>query len=173
MAECWKADLVLMLRSLIGDLDRSKYTDSRLKQIIVVGAYNVINDAPFSTTYTVDVAKVTISPDPVSNDDTDFVILTLYKSACILVGSEVKTESANAIAIKDGPSAIDLKGVSASLGKLFEKLCQKYDDLLQDYLYQGGGGDGTPAGTAVLSPYSPASIGLNASRYDNRGHNFY
>ena len=50
----WKIDLVLMLRSLIGDLDNAKFTDERLKQILVFGAYNVINDADFSTTYNIE-----------------------------------------------------------------------------------------------------------------------
>ena len=33
-----------MLRSIIGDLDKAKFTDERLKKILVVGAYNVNND---------------------------------------------------------------------------------------------------------------------------------
>ena len=54
----WKIDLVLMLMSLIGDLDNSKYTNERLKQVLSVGAFNVLNDDDFSNTYTVSVAKV-------------------------------------------------------------------------------------------------------------------
>jgi hypothetical protein len=165
----WNIDLVLMLRSLIGDLDRSKYTNERLKQILVVGAFNVKNDADFNTDYTVDVGEISISPDPISGNDLDFSALTVYKSACILLGSEVKTESANAISIKDGPSSIDLRGVSGSLSNLYKDLCQKYDELLIKYRYEKGSGSGTPAGTAVLGPYSPASWGVsfndNTTRY--------
>ena len=47
----WTTDLVLMLRTLIGDLDSTKYTDTRLQQVLVIGAYNVINDAPFNNNY--------------------------------------------------------------------------------------------------------------------------
>jgi len=169
----WKTDIVIMLRSLIGDLDREKFTDERLRQVITVGAYNVLNDADFANGYTVDIGSVSISPDPVVEKDTDFTVLTLYKSACILLGSEVKTESANAISIKDGPSSIDLRGVSASLKALYMDLCKKYDDMINAYQYASGGGDGGPAGAAVLSPYSPASIGLNANTYDDRGYHFY
>lgn len=169
----WKTDIVVMLRSLIGDLDREKFTDERLRQIITVGAYNVLNDADFANNYTVNIGSVSISPDPVVKKDTDFTVLTLYKSACILLGSEVKTESANAISIKDGPSSIDLRGVSASLNALYKDLCKKYDDMINAYQYASGGGDGGPAGAAVLSPYSPASIGLNANTYDDRGYHFY
>jgi len=163
----WKTDLVLMLRSLIGDLDNAKFTDERLKQILVFGAYNVINDADFSQTYSVDVGEVTISPDPISQDDTDFTTLTVYKSACILLGSEVKTEAANAISIKDGPSAIDLRGVTQNLNIMYQDFCSKYDDLLKTYQYNN-----TLVGQAVLGPYSPGSMVLGANQFDYRGNSF-
>ena len=84
----WNIDMVLMLRSIIGDLDKTTFTNERLKQILVIGAYNVYNDANFSIEYTIDVGGVTISPDPISESDSDFASLTVYRSACILVGSE-------------------------------------------------------------------------------------
>ena len=93
----WTTDLVLMFRSLIGDLDSSSFTDDRLQQILVVAAYNVQNDGDFSTTYTIDVSAKTISPDPYTTGDVDFSTLTIYKAACILLGSEEKTEAATAI----------------------------------------------------------------------------
>ena len=163
----WKIDLVVMLRSLIGDLDNTKFADERLKQILVFGAYNVVNDADFSTTYTVDVGSVSISPDPVSGNDTDFTTLTVYKSACILLGSEVKTEAANAISIKDGPSSIDLRGVTQNLNIMYKDFCAKYDQLLKTYQYNN-----TLVGQAVLGPYSPGSMILGSSQFDYRGNMF-
>ena len=163
----WNIDLVLMIRSLIGDLDRAKYTDERLKQVLVVGAYNVIIDADFSNTYTVDVASVSISPDPISENDTDFSTLAVYKAACILLGSEVKTEAANAISIKDGPSAIDLRGVTQNLSIMYNDLCAKYDHLLKTYQYNN-----TLVGQAVLGPYSPGSMIFGSSQFDYRGNMF-
>ena len=114
----WKVDLVVMLRSLVGDLDSEKFTDERLRQVLTVGAYNVLNDADFSNDYVVSISSLSISPDPVSEKDTDFSVLLVYKAACILLGSEVKTEAANSIAIKDGPSSIDLRGVTQNLNIL-------------------------------------------------------
>ena len=163
----WQTDLVLMVRSIIGDLDKSKFTDERLKQILVVGAYNVVNDADFTNTYTVNVAEVSISPDPISEKDVDFNVLTVYKSACILIGSEVKTESANAISIKDGPSAIDLRGVANSLHLLFKDLCKRYDELLKAYQYNN-----TLVGQAILGPYSPGSMVVGGTEIDHRGNIF-
>ena len=156
-----------MLRSIIGDLDKAKFTDERIKQILVVGAYNVLNDADFSETYTVNVAEISISPDPITQSDTDFSTLTVYKSACILLGSEVKTEAANAISIKDGPSAIDLRGVTANLTNLYNDLCAKYDALLKTYQYNN-----TLVGQAILGPYSPGSMIVNGNQFDYRGNLF-
>jgi len=163
----WTTDLVIILRSLIGDLDSTSFTDSRLQQILAVAAYNVLNDADFSTTYTVDVANSTISPDPYTTSDVDFSTLTVYKAACILLGSEVKTEAANAISIKDGPSAIDLRGVTQSLTVMYNDLCKKYDDLVNSYSYNN-----TLVGQAILGPYSPGSMVLGANQFDYRGNVF-
>jgi hypothetical protein len=162
----WQMDMILMLRSIIGDLDETKYTDERLKQILMVGAYNVQSDASFPNTYVVNVGQVSITPDPVDEGDSDFTILTVYKTACILIGSEVKSESANAISIKDGPSAIDLRGVSGSLLALYKDICSKYQSLLDSYRWEQGNGDGTPVGTAILGPYSPGSWGVGRNGYD-------
>jgi hypothetical protein len=164
----WKTDMVVMLRSIIGDFDSEKYTNERLKQVLTIGAYNVVHDADFSTSYTVDVGQVSISPDPIENSDGNFVILSVYKSACILLGSEVKTESANAVAIKDGPSSIDLRGVSQNLIVLYNDLCKKYDELLKSYQYNN-----TLVGHAILGPYSPGSMVINANQFDYRGNIFH
>ena len=59
----WKVDLVVMLRSLVGDLDSEKFTDERLRQVITVGAYNVLNDADFSNDYVVSISSLSISPN--------------------------------------------------------------------------------------------------------------
>ena len=146
----WKTDLVLMLRSLVGDLDRTTYTDERLKQILVAGAYNVMSEADFSESYSVDITAVTISPDPVEKNDTDFSCLTVFKSACILMGSEAKTQSTNAISIKDGPSSIDLREVSKNYYTLYKDFCAKYDEILKTYQYNN-----TLVGQVILGPYSP------------------
>lgn len=168
----WKTDLVLMLRSMVGDLDSVKYTDERLEQLLVIAAYATATDTPFLTDYAVSVGSVTISPDPVKTGDKNFSILTVLRAACILVGSEIKTQSANAISIKDGPSAIDLRGVSQNLQMLYDRLFKQYEDFLFDYLMNHRNGADT-AGTAILSPYSPASISINAFYSDNRGYQFY
>ena len=76
--------------------------------------------------------------------------------------------ASNAISIKDGPSSIDLRGVTTSLSIMYKDLCSKYENLLTKYRYEKGSGDGTPAGTAVLGPYSPASWGVGFNDNDGR-----
>ena len=83
------------------------------------------------------------------------------------MGSEVKTEAANAISIKDGPSAIDLRGVTQNLNLIYKDFCQKYDDLLRGYQYNN-----TLVGQAILGPYSPGSMILGANQFDYRGNMF-
>lgn len=160
----WEQTMILMLRSLIGDLDETTYTDERLKQVLVIAAYGVNAAADFMNDYVVDVTAMTITPDPVEAGDQDFAVLTVYKAACILVGSEVKTQSLNAIAIKDGPSSIDLRGVSGSLSGLQKDLCGKYDDMLNKYRFEKGNG-GAPLGEAILGPFSPGSWGVLFNGY--------
>tara|TARA_R110000824_G_scaffold378178_2_gene569659 strand:+ start:1055 stop:1561 length:507 start_codon:yes stop_codon:yes gene_type:complete len=157
----WQIDMVLMVRSLIGDLDSTKYTDERIKQLTCVGAYNVNTTADFTTTYTITIGSKSISPDPVDEADLDFVLLTAYKTAVIILGSEVKTESGNSISIKDGPSAIDLRGVASSLNTLYKDLSQKYEEMMN--MYQAS--QSANNGQAILTPYSPASDFVNWSSY--------
>jgi hypothetical protein len=158
----WTTDLVLFVRTLIGDLDGSKYADSRLEQIIAVAAYKVYDQADFSYTYTVDIAAKEITPDPIENKDTDFTVLTAYQAACLIVGSEVKTEAANSLSLRDGPSAIDLRGVSKTLNALYLDLCAKYEELLNTYKTTN-----SLHGQAVLGPYSPGGAVVNRSfQYD-------
>lgn len=149
--------MVLMLRAMLDDLDCSKYTDDRLKQLLTIGAYNVLGDADFGIGYTIDPARSIISPDPVENSDTDFVILTVYKTACIMFNSELKTQSGNAISIKDGPSSIDLRGIANQLGLIAENICDKYDELLRNYRYENSVTGSAVIGQAILGPYSPGS----------------
>ena len=152
----WTTDLVLFVRTLIGDLDSSKYTDARLEQIISVAAYKVNDEADFNYTYTIDIATKEISPDPVDNKDTDFTVLTAYQASCIILGSEVKTEAANSLSLRDGPSAIDLRGVATTLNTLYNDLCKKYEELMQVYKATN-----SLHGQAILGPYSPGSAIVN------------
>lgn len=168
----WQTTIPTMVRYLINDVDSSnyKYSDSRVEKTTVIGAQFVSLDLDFPNTYTIDIATDSISPDPTDSAtrDNSFINLVALKTACIIVGSEMKTEAANAISIKDGPSAIDLRGVSSTLAVLYKDLCDKFTAMADDYKFTG------ETGQAILGPYSPGAdfIARTHNDYDFRGNYF-
>lgn len=168
----WQNVIPLMVRYLINDVDNTnyKYTDARIEKSVLVSAQFVSLELDFPNIYSIDLAADTLSPDPTdsSTKDDSFINLVTLKTACIIIGSEMKTEAANAISIKDGPSAIDLRGVSSALGVLYKDLCDKYMAMADDYKFTG------ETGQAILGPYSPGSdfISRTHNDYDFRGGYF-
>ena len=63
-----------------------------------------------------------------------------------------------------------LRGVAGSLTTLYNDICSKYDALLKEYQYNRN--NDTPIGQAILGPYSPGSMILNANQFDYRGNIF-
>jgi len=169
----WQGQLSIVVRHLINDLDPTnyKYNDSRVETTILVGAQLVALEVDLNTVYSINVETGILSPDPTdeTNKDNAFINLVSLKTACIILGSEVRTESSNAISIKDGPSSIDLRGVSSVLLALYKDLTEKYNKLLLDY--RSGG---SIAGQAILGPYSPASdyVARTHNDFDIRGGYF-
>lgn len=170
----WQNEISTILRYLINDVDFNsyKYTDSRIETTILVAAQLVQFDTNFKNTYNIDISNGSLSPDPTEANTRDdaFINLVAFRSACVILGSEVKTEASNSISIKDGPSAIDLRGVSMTLNELYQDFCKKYDDLLRDHKEN----EINIAGQAILGPYSPGSeyISRNHSNYDFRNGYF-
>jgi hypothetical protein len=166
----WQGQLSTIVRYLIDDIDSTKYkySDSRIETTIIVASQFVTLEVDLNNTYTINVEQCSLSPDPTDADTKDdaFINLVCLKAACIIVGSEVRSESGNAISIKDGPSAIDLRGVASTLIVLYKDLCEKYDKLLLDY--RAGG---SIVGQAILGPYSPGSD-LVTRNWDSRGGYF-
>lgn len=168
----WQNTLPTIVRYLINDTDGSnyKYNDARIEKTVLVGAQFVSLELEFVNDYSIDIENDIISPDPTesSTKDSAFINLVALKTACIILGSELKTESANAIAIKDGPSSIDLRGVSSTLTMLYKDLCDKYKVMADDYKFTGD------IGQAILGPYSPGADYISRTHNDNdfRGNYF-
>lgn len=164
----WQNHTLKMVRYLINDVDGEnyKYSDERINSTVAVASQLVVLEIDFEFPYQIDLDEETITPDPLN--DTQFMNLTVLKAACIIIGGEVKTEAANSISIKDGPSAIDLRGVSSTLLVLYKDLCTKYDKLVQDYGFSGR------TGQSILGPYSPGAdyISRTHTDYDFRGNYF-
>lgn len=168
----WQNTIPVMVRYLIDDTDSTsyKYSDARIEKTILVGAQFVSLELDFPNIYVIDIPNDSLTPDPTDTNtkDNSFINLVALKTACIIVGSEMKTESANAISIKDGPSAIDLRGVSSTLAVLYKDLCDKYMAMADDYKFTG------ETGQAILGPYSPGAdfIARTHNDYDFRGNYF-
>ena len=164
----WQGQMSTVVRYLVDDIDATKYKYSpkRIETTVLVAAQLVMMQADFNNTSTVNVETCLLSPDPsdAGTRDDAFMNLACIKTACIIVGSEIRSESANAIAIKDGPSSIDLRGVTSTLTVLYKDLCDKYDKLLLDY--RAGN---SIAGQAILGPYSPGSDLVSRRYMGHRG----
>jgi hypothetical protein len=167
----WQSQITLMLRHMLNDLDSANYTytDSRLQQAATVSAQLILTNHDFAQDYSVDIANSSISPDPSDLPDNDFITLLCLKTACVILGSEIKAEASNSIAIKDGPSSIDLRGVSNTLNLLLREYCTRYEQASVDY-----SAGNSIAGQAILGPYSPGSdfVARTHSDYDHRGNYF-
>lgn len=169
----WQGQISTMVRHIISDMDPNnyKYSAHRLETTILVAAQLLATETDLSQSYSINVENCTLTPDPTDEDTKDdaFIALVALKCSCIILGGEVKLEAGNSISIKDGPSAIDLRGVTNTLSILYKDLCSKYDQLLLDY--KAGN---SIAGKAILGPYSPGSesIQRSYSDFDLRGGYF-
>ena len=167
----WQNEMVRIVRHLINDLDSSNYTftDDRLEESALVAAQLLLKEVDFDNTYTVDTDALDMSPDPttLATKDDAFINLVCLKSACVILGSEVRTNSLNAIVVKDGPSSIDMRGIAAGLNNIYKDMCAKFDH----YVMQWKAGNSI-AGQAILSPYSPASDNVSRSSLTHRSGNF-
>ena len=145
-----------ILRYLINDVDSSKYTysDHRIETTLLVASQLVTLEVDLLNDYTINVETCTLTPDPTETGTRDdgFINLVCLKASCIMVGSEIRSEASNAISIKDGPSSIDLRGVTGTLAVLYKDLSEKYERILLNYKTGNSVG-----GQSILGPYSPGS----------------
>lgn len=160
----WQGQMGTIVRYIISDVDPDNYTysDHRIETtILVAGQLSQLN-VDFGQTYDINVENCTLDPDPTdsSNEDQSFITLICLRAACIIVGSEIRNEAGNAISIKDGPSAIDLRGVTGTLTALYKDLCAKYEQAVMEY--KAGNSIG---GQGILGPYSPGSDKVSRNNY--------
>jgi hypothetical protein len=168
----WQGQMSTIVRHLIDDLDAAKYkySPTRVETAILVSAQLTTMNVDFNNSYTINVESCSLSPDPTDTGtkDNPFINLVSLRTACIILGGEIRSESGNAISIKDGPSAIDLRGVSQVLATLYKDLSDRYDHTLLEY--RAGN---SIAGHAILGPYSPGSDSVSNNRLDHRSGGFF
>ena len=171
----WQGEIGTIVRHLVNDLDSSNYTysDSRIETAILVSAQIVCSEIDFENTYIIDVEQCRLSPDPTdsatplvtANKDDGFINLVALKTACIILGSELKTHSLNSVRVTDGPSSIDMTAIAGNIRYLYENACKQYEEFKFN-LKVGS----SSVGKAILSPYSPGSDAINRSYDCVRGY---
>jgi hypothetical protein len=155
----WTTDIVMVVRGLINDMDSPyDYSDTRLKQLICIAGVLLIQEASFTTSYTIDLSEFTITPDPSS--DADFVALVSLKTACMILNGEHKNAANSSLSVKDGPAFIDSTSKAKQLGELAKSICEAYNKAKFSYL----AGDGS-VGRIIIGPY-------NAGNSSDSGRNF-
>jgi hypothetical protein len=171
--ETWKDELTIIVRTLVNDLGETYiYSDERVHQVIAVAGKYVQFDVVLDYEYKIDVTDVTISPDPIENNDTIFIGLICLKAACIIDQSTYRTKSAmEGVRASLGPASLSVAGQSAALRTMLELgPCAAYDELTSHWDVKEA-----TAVRAVLSPFvgnkfDPRSIN---TYIDPRARDFY
>lgn len=154
----WDTDLILMVRVLVSDIASPQtYTDEYLERVFITAGIIVDAEIPFDYDYSYDISALTISPDPVTSEDSVFMALVPLKAACILVQGEFKQALGQGIKVRDGDSAIDTSVSFRGYRDILEfGPCTAYEKLKWSLLASAG------VGKAVLGPYrSPGGSALS------------
>lgn len=123
----WQDSMIPIVRAFINDFDSPvTYTDGQLEEFIVIAAFLVNNEIDFATTYTITINEVSISPDPVTNNDPDFQGLVALQAACIILKAEVKKYGLQNVRVTDAGSTLDLSGVYQATKDTQKLLCEEY-----------------------------------------------
>lgn len=152
----WKTEMTTLLRYVINDSDVSsqEYNDSRLHSLIVTAAQLTQGVVDFPRNYTIDISSAEISPDPTSNNDNGFVNLVILKAACLLAAGDYRASSNKGVVIRDGPSAIDARGLIAAKKDIMDSACEKYNQSELEFRLGNSN-----AGEAIIGPHRNAAHG--------------
>jgi hypothetical protein len=147
----WHVDMVTMLRYMVSDTGNPfVYSDASLQELILVAGRLTQMDIQFSQNYQVNIAQMSLSPDPsLEPRDEDFISFTTMKAACIIDNAEARLAAKRAVIMRDASKSVDLTEISRAKIELWKNgWCKTYKDSRFAYLM----GDVT-AGVAVLGPF--------------------
>lgn len=92
----WQGQMSTVLRYLIDDVDSAsyKFSDDRIETTLIVAAQLVTLEVDLGNAYTINVEACSLSPDPTDADTKDnaFINLVCLKAACVVIGSQVRSE---------------------------------------------------------------------------------
>ena len=157
----WQSEMTTILRYVINDTElvSQEFSDNRLQNLIISAAHLTLGVVDFPSDYSVDIPNSGISPDPTTVNDSSFVNLVILKAACLLAEGEYRVAANKGIVIKDGPSAIDARGLIAGKKELAESACQRYTKAELEYRVGNSN-----AGEAIIGPHRNAARGIGGGR---------
>lgn len=166
----WDSTFPILVRNAIGDFSAtSKYSDEQLLPVILTACQAVIFklQTPLYS-YVVDIENLALSPDPTdaATPDNAFIYITTLKASSMLLRAEVRQYGQQAIAIRDGTSAIDLKRDLKALSALADSYTTEADTAILTFLRNN-----SLSARAVVSPYKTLLGRLDRYFYDNN-HNY-
>jgi len=134
----WQETMTTMLRVVINDFETPyRYSDDRLQQTLAWAAIYVQTDIDLQNTYEVDIAEVTITPDPTTSDPPDdvFTNFVVMKAACIIDEGSLRSSSLSAgIIALAGPAKLDTKNYGSLMVDVINlTACQGYNELKHQY----------------------------------------
>ncbi len=136
----WEYEMVTMLRFLINDLEDSPtYSDTRLRQLMVIAAQIVNQEMTFNNNYTINFGSLLISPDPTvaAYRDNAFINLCVLKAACLSDETTYRSRALlEGINARLGPGGLTVSGnLNGFMNILKVGPCKSYADLKKQYQF--------------------------------------
>lgn len=149
----WQDECLPMLRILINDFSSEpKYTDQRLSDILIAAAFLVNQEVAFFTQYKISVMGKTIAPDPVTNNDDQFISFMVLKGACMADQSTYRTRALlEGIKANMGPATLEISGNLEGFSRILSiGPCAAYKEVQ----FQKQFGETSLSVRAILSPFT-------------------
>jgi hypothetical protein len=170
--EAWYDEMLIMLRLTINDVaDTPTYSDSRLVQLLSLAAMQVVQEIDvFGRRYTVNVKRLTVSPDPSADElrDVTFMNLVVLKAACIADESSYRTQAlSEGVRVSCGPSSIAVGGnLKGYLDLLKNGPCKAYADMKKQFVFMNANNIRAVFSPFVSNDFDPRGIsGYRVSRH--------
>jgi hypothetical protein len=151
----WQNTSLLMLRTMLNDAGcgDTKYSNSRLEQLLITSAYFLPVDINFNTSYSIDVEQNIISPDPIGQEDgQEFISFMVLKAACIADEGNFRNSALlQGVKARCGPAVLDTNAYGQYLKDLLSNgPCKTYEELKHEYNFSY---EGRRIIRAVMSPF--------------------
>ena len=151
----WQNTSLIMLRTMLNDAGcgETKYTNSRLEQLLITSAYFLPIDINFASNYIVDVEQNTITPDPIGQQDgIEFINFMVLKAACISDEGNFRNSALlQGVQARCGPAVLNTSAYGQYLKELLTAgPCKSYEDLKDGYNFSY---EGKRILRAVMSPF--------------------